>query len=1080
MQSEVDQVVQVILTLYSPSTPSSLASQLQHHLQLVQSSLSAWSLVSPLISHPDPSVRFFAASTLQNRISRGWDTLPVTPLQEGEEGLPREFEELKHSLLTWLAQSAAAAFPPSPSSSSQGHQPVVGEKPVLRKLTAAATALSLRLEGQWKDWLLEVVVKVAGGGAGREASLEVLAVAIEEVSRAELVGSKRMAYMSSLSSTTPHLVSTLSSSLTSPSPSEINSALFCFVSYLNAGQLSHPELTTLYPLFLPHLSNPLTVIAACTAVEELIERSSGLSGSSGVTKFINRQRTNELVEGWANSAFVVKQVLPSALSDAEEGSEPDDEALAVFKLLTTLSEHFITLLFDPRPASSLPTTVPPPLSLTSPATHRLLTTLLTLSTFPGHTPESYSVNELPVASWLALQEYGGDEGLIAGEGDGREGRTGREEDWGVYRAVWEAVASGVVRRGRWPAEEEVAAWPKDLRDAFRVYRSTVLTDTLQYSYFVLRDSLIGTLVSLASSELSSPSSPSSPGMEGLEAILFALFALGEVVPLSPSLSEGLAEENAPPTPLTGYLKHLFSPSVLGALPSSSSSEDGTSHLILRSTALRLVGAYAPWFSAHPEECLGAITFVVSALSSPSPPSSSSSSSPLSSETDLTPRAARALKALCDSNRRLLTSHVSSFVAVLGGLEGKIDDAELAKVLESVASVVQALQGEEEIEPLLTLAGPVVRKMGEAIEGAVATPEDSRLLLLQQLLYLTALSRGLSEPDGDLLDLDASLSLDDSSVARIAMMRVLEDPRVGELRDALGRAVEGAARGWGADVEVVTALSDYIRISTSDSLPSPLALPPLLLLSLSSTALQLSPSSVWLGIMGQLVARLARDKSDTEMGEDVEEMRKIGEPVEKALGVVLGGFGDVAAMCENPDVVAAFLSFCSQIIRNYPRIFSLLPPHYLDAVLAFAERGLEMQEQFSLKSTLELLLSSIQQTAMSSPSSSTFLTVLPPRLTSLLSALLSAIAGAVPRSHLTALSEVLHAALLRLGEPARRVLRELLGREGWPNERAGRERKERFERAVLAARTGKQVRQAVNDFALVCRGLEGTAYGAATM
>jgi hypothetical protein len=46
----------------------------------------------------------------------------------------------------------------------------------------------------------------------------------------------------------------------------------------------------------------------------------------------------------------------------------------------------------------------------------------------------------------------------------------------------------------------------------------------------------------------------------------------------------------------------------------------------------------------------------------------------------------------------------------------------------------------------------------------------------------------------------------------------------------------------------------------------------------------------------------------------------------------------------------------QVVRLYPRIFSILPAHYLDAVLAFAERGLAMQEQFSLKATIELLVS----------------------------------------------------------------------------------------------------------------------------
>jgi hypothetical protein len=250
----------------------------------------------------------------------------------------------------------------------------------------------------------------------------------------------------------------------------------------------------------------------------------------------------------------------------------------------------------------------------------------------------------------------------------------------------------------------------DIRDAFRLYRSTTLSDTLQYAFYVLRDPLIGSLVSLASQQILTPPPPTSlDGWEDLEATLFCLYALGEVVPLSPSLSEGLADENAPPPPLTSYLQHLFSPAVLGQLPpppSSSSPSDPTNpqphHTSLLSTSLRLLSAYAPWFSTHPSECLSAITFIVSALSS---------SSPL-----LIPHAARALKGLCDANRKVLTGHVGSFVQVLGGLEGRLDNNELGKVLESVASVVQALEGSEVVEPLTVLAGPVVAKLRQAVEG----------------------------------------------------------------------------------------------------------------------------------------------------------------------------------------------------------------------------------------------------------------------------------------------------------------------------------------------------------------------------
>lgn len=191
----------------------------------------------------------------------------------------------------------------------------------------------------------------------------------------------------------------------------------------------------------------------------------------------------------------------------------------------------------------------------------------------------------------------------------------------------------------------------------------------------------------------------------------------------------------------------------------------------------------------------------------------------------------------------------------------------------------------------------------------------------------------------------------------------------------------------------------------------------------------------------------------------------------------------------------------------------------------------MQEQFSLKSTIEVLVScdltvndmvsaskltgyllcqllSVQQTKMASSSASTFSATLAPRTPSLIRSILQAVAGAVPRSHLVSLSELLHACLLRLPEQSRPALKELLSMPGWPNERSTDEAKNKFEKSLLrfvtllspelrkmpvanlvflprgrslgnSARTGRQVRQAVNDFALLSRGLDGSAYGAQT-
>lgn len=80
------------------------------------------------------------------------------------------------------------------------------------------------------------------------------------------------------------------------------------------------------------------------------------------------------------------------------------------------------------------------------------------------------------------------------------------------------------------------------------------------------------------------------------------------------------------------------------------------------------------------------------------------------------------------------------------------------------------------------------------------PTESRDLILQQLSYLTACAKGLSDPEGDLVDLDASF--DDSQQVKEGSARVVADERVQMMRRALGEAVEGAARVWSGDAEVV--------------------------------------------------------------------------------------------------------------------------------------------------------------------------------------------------------------------------------------------------------------------------------------
>ena len=136
------------------------------------------------------------------------------------------------------------------------------------------------------------------------------------------------------------------------------------------------------------------------------------------------------------------------------------------------------------------------------------------------------------------------------------------------------------------------------------------------------------------------------------------------------------------------------------------------------------GTYASWFTTQsitsastssPSLLMNAISYVVSALPEPS----------------LCLPAANALRDLCDANRAALAPHIGAFAELHAGLTGipvsgvvvpyisifsafPPQDTEKSKVLQSIASVIQALPPEEGIPPVLAIVSPVVEKLEQAL------------------------------------------------------------------------------------------------------------------------------------------------------------------------------------------------------------------------------------------------------------------------------------------------------------------------------------------------------------------------------
>lgn len=53
----------------------------------------------------------------------------------------------------------------------------------------------------------------------------------------------------------------------------------------------------------------------------------------------------------------------------------------------------------------------------------------------------------------------------------------------------------------------------DALDGFRVYRSTVLYETLLYAYYILRESMLAGIVNLAEQQIARPAEGRSDGLE---------------------------------------------------------------------------------------------------------------------------------------------------------------------------------------------------------------------------------------------------------------------------------------------------------------------------------------------------------------------------------------------------------------------------------------------------------------------------------------------------------------------------------------------------------------------------------------
>ncbi|EIN05146.1 ARM repeat-containing protein [Punctularia strigosozonata HHB-11173 SS5] len=1045
---DVQQAAQLIQQAYSPQAHVSADAQrtLQQDLFDIQKRPEAWGLVVPFLEDPDPNVQFFGAHTAQVKIARDWDSFPK------DNAL-----DLKDLLVELTGGSM-----------------VLGRnKVILRKLSVAVTSLALKLvpaeQSEWSDWIVSCCTSFSSRGASAEQILDFLSIVAEEVDRADLLGFHRSRMRQSLMDAIPLVMQAISSSVgnaatqrmqrttTTSSLNESHAALKCFQAWLPT--LPANDITPLIPVLISLLT-PVTTpgqqgiefdesifVPASDALQEIMSNSSMADGAGVKTL---TEPLLQWVASWGGT--IIQETLNSGIVD--------DVSHSFCKLLVALGDHSIQYLANNLASNAHmePSLQSQPVvsATKGQLVQTFLRSLLSYTSLPGYYGVDEEDSESTLGFWYLFQEtlwsveYDFDAEQEEQVNRSKSGSTTdkqEQDQWQVAKAVYVELVTVLRRKIVWPPTKVLSSWTKDLQDKFQVYRRDV-GDTLINAYYILRDDMLG--LYLADLEERLARNQNGQEWEEIEATLHSIMSIQEAVPVEPN----------------AHLERLFGPDILGRLPTSS-------HDRVRRTTLGLIGEYATWFmtqstlpptsTQQTSLLMNAVSYVVAALSEPG----------------LCLHAANALRELCDANRAALAPHISAFAQLNAGLSS-VPDTEKSKVLQSIASVIQALPPEQEIEPIDGMVGPVVAKLWQALQLPAQAVEDAQAMAIVQLQTLSGVAKGLTRMTDSLLSSDEEAEIQ-AETRQLEAAR--QNPRMVKLRESILGAVQETVKRWSSDAAISDALSDLFKsITALYADMTIISLPPGALLELVCFAAQQQLTAVWLSLASMLMIQLNPPPllSTFKPAPNPEAQAIVGSLLPVLLQTSLNFLGQAGAMEANPDIVQAFFDCMEKIAIHFIASFYRLPPGHLDSLMRCAIQALSLQERYALVSASTFLASLVNRTSSSDEVTEMKDTLALTYGYAILRAILSGFAGLAPRSCTPNLIELLSTLLSRWPEQCRTWIPQILFAEDFPQSKAGPEAKEKLVKALAGSRSLKKTRDAAHHFMLVARGLEGTTFGYATV
>ncbi|CAB3981584.1 importin-13 isoform X2 [Paramuricea clavata] len=474
--------------------------------------------------------------------------------------------------------------------------------------------------------------------------------------------------------------------------------------------------------------------------------------------------------------------------------------------------------------------------------------------------------------------------------------------------------------------------------------------------------------------------------------------------------------------VSGYVEateDTYLPAILAMFPKI------PSHHLVSQTALLMIGSYCDWLKCHPVLLKSVIPVLLDSIS----------------DVTLTSAATQALRDICqecshDLDRDSLIAIVNKCQIALNS--STLKDREQIRCMECLGHVLAIQPVTDIMSSLERIVTPHILFLAELATTQPSTPLKQKVYIEVQLF--TILFKCLDPEDLGGKQHPVYLVLEKvfSSLAELGEKWIDDAEIVQIVCLCLERAIDTVRENMGGLVQNIAKYLADLHTKT--------------------------PRSCVLDTAVMVLGMYAKESQHQKV------MVSFYEKMTLATLELLG-----KDFSNNPDVIQSFMHFLSRAIRSNPLImFGTNNLH--NSCFQCALTALTRPENHTVKACCGFFVAFIRCYESQEKVRET----LTHSGQYLVNQILQGVGGCVPRYHMDSLAEILMALNANCVTLLSTWLQDLLRVEDYPSKLVTLKQKQQFTSSVLRERVHKRrLKEVVKEFSLMCRGMHGTAYAAAT-